>query len=113
MAADNIQSITPITLPVSNMYADGKMVVFADGTGKLKRTRVVYEPTEPDEYHTVKIGERITQIAYNRYKDKVPNPNHWYWVICDANSIRNPLDLSAFVGKTIVIPNILNFKLKK
>lgn len=111
MALDNTVSITPIVLPVSNMFANGKMIVFSDGSAKLVRDRVVYEPAEPDDYYTVKYGDRLTSIAYLFYKNKVLLPSHYWWVIADANKIRNPLDLSSWVGKDIVIPNILNFKL--
>lgn len=111
MALDNTASVTPIVLPVSNMYANGRMIVFSDGSARLVRDRVTYDPAEPDDYYTVKYGDRLTSIAYRFYRDKVLLPSHYWWIIADANKIRNPLDLSALIGKEIVIPNILNFKL--
>lgn len=112
MAIDSIQSTTPIELLESNMFANGRMIVFSDGTGKLQRDKIEYVPSESDDYYTVKIDDRITGIAYQFYKLKVQLPSHYWWIIADANNIRNPLDLSSYVGKEIVIPNILNFKLK-
>lgn len=112
MALDNTVSVTPIELSVSNMFANGSMIVFSDGTGKLVRKPIEYVPTEPDDYYTVKINDVITRIAYNFYKSKVDLPSHYWWIIADANAIKNPLDLSSYVGKEIVIPNLLNFKLK-
>lgn len=111
MALDNVVSISPISLPISNLYANGKILVFKDGTGKLKREPVTYIPSEPDDYYTVRINDRLTSIAYKFYNDKVLLPSHYWWIIADANKIKNPLDLSALVGNEIIIPNILNFKL--
>lgn len=111
MAIDQSLSVSPIELPVSNMFANGRMIVFDDGTGKLARDPITYTPTEPDDYYTVKKDDVLTRIAYKYYKSKVDLPSHYWWIIADANNIRNPLDLSSYVGKEIVIPNILNFKL--
>jgi hypothetical protein len=112
MSLDNIISTEAIVLPSSNMFANGRQIVFADGTQKLVRDKITYEPIEPDEYYTVKIDDVITGIAYQKYKDKgVDKPSHYWWIIADANNIRNPLDLSKYIGKEIIIPNILNFKL--
>ncbi len=112
MAADNTVTSNSIALPLSNMFAvNGKVLVFADGSKKLIRERSTYIASEPDDYYTVKYGDMITNIAYKFYKDKVDKPSHYYWIIADANKIKNPLDLTSFIGKEIVIPNILNFKL--
>jgi hypothetical protein len=113
MALDNIVSSTPLILSINNPYANGRVIVFADGSTKLVRDIVQYTPTEPDDYHTVKINDRITAIANFFYQGKVLLPSHHWWIIADANRklIRNPLDLSHLKGKQLVIPNILNFKL--
>ncbi len=110
MAVDDTK-VTQIQLKVSNPYANGRMVIFSDGTGKLVRDFVNYVPNETDEYYTVKIGDVITRIAYKFYRDKVSLPSHYWWIIADANGIKNPLDLSEWKGKELVIPNVLNFKL--
>lgn len=104
--------ISPIELPVSNMYADGRTIIYADGTAVLVRNIAEYVSRDPDEYYGVKIGDVITRIAYRYFKDKVDNPSHYWWIIADVNKIKNPLDLSSLVGMKILIPNILNFKLK-
>lgn len=111
MALDSIVSQKSITLQVSNMYADGRIIQFSDGSTLLVRDRIEYKEIEPDDYYPVKYNDRITSIAYKYYKRIVILPSHYYWVIADANNIINPLDLSSYVGKEIVIPNILNFKL--
>jgi hypothetical protein len=53
----------------------------------------------------------LDDIAYRFYKDVDPYADKWYWVIADANDIENPLDLSAYVGKDILIPDLLTVKL--
>lgn len=111
MPLDNTLSVNPISLSIGNPYANGRMILFVDGTAKLVRTAKDYQARETDEYYVVKIGDLITRIAYRYYKEKVMLPSHYYWVIADVNKIKNPLDLSAYVGKEILIPNILNFKL--
>lgn len=113
MALDNISSSAGISLSTSNLYANGRIIVFADGTMKLIRDRIVYSPSEGDDYYTVKINDTLTGIAYKFFKNKVLLPSRYWWVIADANqpAIRNPLDITHLKGKEIVIPNILNFKL--
>jgi len=111
MAIDNIQTVDPIELSINNMYASGSMIVFADGTGKLIRTFTSYTAQEGDWYHTVKIGESITLIAYNEYKDKVDLPSRYWWLIAVANNIKNPLDIDYLIGKDILIPDVMKFKI--
>ena len=112
MALDQIVTINPIELRVSNLYAQGRMIIFADGSGELERDKFEYIPTEPDDYYTVKYDDRLTKIAYDFYNNKVELASHYWWIIADANDIENPLDISEYIGKEIIIPNILNFKLK-
>lgn len=111
MALDRVVSAVPISLPLSNPFASGSMIVFDDGTGELTREVSQYIPSQPDRFYTVKYDDTITQIAYQHYKDEVQLPSRYWWVIADANLIDNPLDISEYIGKEIVIPNIRNFKL--
>lgn len=110
MATDNTK-IAPIQLKLSNLYANGRIIIYSDGTGRLVRDIINYVPAEMDDFYTVSMDDVITRIAYKFYKSKVELPSHYWWIIADANNIKNPLDLTDFIGKEIVIPNILNFKL--
>lgn len=110
MAIDSTKTAS-LSLKLSNLYANGRIIIYADGTGRMIRDIVDYKPAETDDYYVVTINDVITRIAYRFYKDKVLLPSHYWWIIADANNIRNPLDLSGLVSKEIVIPNILNFKL--
>lgn len=101
-----------IKLREDNPYQAGRVIEFEDGTQILEREALQLEGTLADLYHTVTNYDRIDLIAYNYYKDKVPNAAKWYWVIVDANNIEHPLDLTEWVGKEIIIPEIFNVKLR-
>lgn len=110
---DLINKITRITLDPSDMYSDGRQVIFNSGEGKLLRDKAAYTGKEGDTYYTVKYGELITSIAYRHYKNKVERPSRYWYVIADANNIINPLDLTSLVGTEILIPDIIAYSLTK
>lgn len=111
MAADALISVTPVVLPKSNPYAKGRILIFANGDQRMVRDLVDYVPKESDDYYTVQNEDTLTRIAYDFYKAKRMFPSKYWWVIADANNIRNPLDMSSYIGKEIVIPDIINFEL--
>lgn len=96
----------------SNPYAGGTVSVFFDGKAKLKSKDFTYTGGPGDQYHTVKAGELLDQIAHRYYQGQVEDGFLWYSLVRKVNGIRNALDLSALVGEEIVIPNIANFKLR-
>ena len=106
---DSVDQITRISLDEDNPYSNGTQIVFTSGEGKLLRNKIDYAPKEGDDYYTVKIGDDMTGIAYQHYRDKVDRPSRYWYVIADANNIQNPLDLTSFVGLEIVIPDIIPF----
>lgn len=53
---------------------------------------------DTDSYHVVAEGERLDLLSYRYYAD----PALW-WVIADANDIKNPLRIE--VGKRLRIPS--------
>lgn len=101
---------TFIELPDNNMFVNGRLETLPDGPQMLFRDRYSVEPQEGDEYHTVKQGETLDLIAYVRYSKKVEDSSKYWWLISDANNIPNPLDLSAYVGTNILIPNVTRVK---
>lgn len=107
------QTQLALTLRESNLYAHGRVVVYEDGAVELERDFPVYQGNQRDTYYTVKNSDTLDRIAWQHYKDEVETEaaeDYWY-VIADANQIENPLDLSEYVGKEILIPNVLNFRL--
>lgn len=100
-----------LELDIEGPYANGgKIIVFPEGDSTLTREPLIWTPGPEDEYYTVRPGDNLERIAYRAFKDYVPNPGRYYWVIADVNGITNPLDLSDFEGTDILIPNILNVK---
>jgi hypothetical protein len=99
-----------ILLPSQSRYAN---LGFITEFSSLERTLDQADYTEPTgltyKYHTVRENEEITQIAYRYFSQDVENASQYYWVICLSNSIFTPHDLSEYIGKTIRIPNILQF----
>lgn len=98
-----------INLKEFSPWATGTLIAFDDGEERLKINFTDFDGKEKDDYHTVQIDDRLTQIAYDFYKDKIDLPHRYWFVIAMANDvIRNPLDITGLVGKKILIPNILD-----
>lgn len=110
---DSKTSQSTIELSESNLYSDGQIYVFSTGDARLVRKPLEYQPSDGDAYYPVKIGDTLTRIAYDYYKYYVDQASRYWHVIADANKILNPLDLSQWVGKEIVIPDILRIKVLK
>lgn len=95
----------------SNLYANGNVVTYDDGSVELEVDFPEYIGRRGDTYHTVKILDTLDKIAWDRYKDEVPVPEDYWFAIAVANDIENPFDLSQYIGQEILIPDILNFRL--
>jgi len=105
--------MNPIELNQGNLYTyKGRIVDFGNGEFHLLREPLTWLPNNEDSFHTVKSGEMLDFIAHDQYKQYTDNAQSYWWVIADVNLIANPLDMSALVGVSILIPNILNVKLK-
>ncbi len=72
----------------------------------LRTDRVQWKPQPTDLLHTVTVYDTIDLLAWKYYNAKRENADKYWWLIADANKIHNPLDLSNYVGKQIVIPDI-------
>lgn len=105
---------TDLELNETNVYANGRVITFADGTKILERDFIDYVPTEQDKYYTVKIGDELDEIAFNHYSEiiDIAQASKLWWVIALSNDdIENPLDLSDLIGIEIIIPEITRFLL--
>lgn len=97
-----------------DLYFKGQIIDFGDGTGLLERKELTYIQSPGDKFHTVIAGETITHIAYKEYKDVAGERAPFYWkYIVAANEIMNPLDISEFVGKMLIIPDFNLMKLSE
>lgn len=97
-----------LELQGNNLFRNGYIISFDVGELLLLRDKLEWKRDTEDEYYTLKAWDRLDTLAYKKYSDFVPDASKFWWVIADANHIHNPLDLRAYVGKEIVIPNILN-----
>jgi hypothetical protein len=96
-----------LELRLNNLYVNGYIVEFPeDQEEALYRDRLVIDKDINDQYHTVVEGDRLDLLAYQYYRFDVPDASKNWWIIADANSIFNPFDLSEFIGKDLLIPNI-------
>jgi nucleoid-associated protein YgaU len=99
--------MSEVSLKPSNMFFNGKVIVFDDGTEELVRNEAVITPSTNDKYYTVEIDDILENIAFKFYKGIVEEPYLYWFLIADANKIENPLDLTDWVGKDILIPDII------
>jgi hypothetical protein len=94
-----------------DLYYNAFIILLDDGEMLLQRNLIPYQSSSPDEYHTVIDGDTITGIAYKFYRFYTDDaPKYWKY-IADANNITNPLDLTSYIGQSLLIPNYHLIKL--
>jgi hypothetical protein len=96
---------------LSNLYKNAILYDLGDNEYLLERQNIVIPDSIDVIYHKVLAYDRIDLIAYKYYGNKTADSSNYWWVIADANLIDNPLDLSDYVGKEIIIPDLLTVKL--
>jgi nucleoid-associated protein YgaU len=101
-----------IKLPFNNVFSLGKVISFTDNTFMLVREPLTIEGKLGDKYYTVKMGDRLEQLAWLHWRKKIEGAQFYWFVLADANKIINPLDLTDWVGKEILIPDIMRIKLE-
>jgi len=94
----------------NNLYANGRVVQFKDGTHILIRDKLKFTDFIKFDYHTVIEDDELSAIAYKYYKSKAQDSSKYWWVVADVNNIMKPYDISDLIGKELVIPNILEVK---
>lgn len=92
----------------NNLYRNGNLLDLGAGEIMLLRDKLEITPSITDSYYTVGLEDELSVISYRVYKDLVTDPSKYWWVIADANNIENPLDITSYVGKELLIPNLLN-----
>lgn len=95
-----------------DLYVNGTLIQFDDGTALLERGNIPYTPSVNDVPHVVNQTDTITYLAWHYYTkmDAEHAPKYWKYIAA-ANKIMNPLDLRDYVGKEIIIPDFNNMKL--
>lgn len=105
-------AVVELSFDSNNLYRTGQVILFTDGEAVLTRDVLSIEATEEDKYHPVVHLDTLDKLAYKYYSGTVEDASKFWWVIADANNIENPLDISAYVGINLLIPNIINVLLK-
>lgn len=106
------QTNETLELRSNNLYRTGALVQLTEGEEILTRTELETVGTIEDFYHTVRENDRLDVLAWKYYGKRVEDASKYWWIIADANKIQNPLDLTAWVGKSLLVPNINNALLK-
>ena len=76
--------------------------IFTDRDGKqipYKRLRLLPGPGPSVQVHQVVLGDRLDRISHRYLQDA-----EQFWRIADANQVMRPEDLTAVVGRRLVIP---------
>lgn len=108
--ADNIEIIRQDF----DLFFNGKLINFDNGEKILVRENITYDSKQPDLYHVVQRGDTITYLAWKYYSDIIAENSSRYWkYIADVNNIINPLDLTEYIGKNLIIPNFQLMRLSE
>lgn len=95
-----------IELKINNLYRTGYVERNEYGEEIMLRTPVKFENHITNKYHTVTQYDRLDLLAYQYYKDEVADSSKFWWILADVNEIIDPFDLSPYLGKRLVIPDI-------
>lgn len=96
----------------NNLYANGYIVNFEEEREQmLLRSLLPIEAKNEDRYHTVRYDDSLSRLAGKYYSGAVEDASKYWYVIADANNVLDPMDLSEWVGKDILIPDILRVRL--
>lgn len=93
-------------------YTTGKEIRFSDGTTELDMGEFVIPKSNKDKYFTPISSSRLDSISHDYYSESVSDAGKYWWLLAISNDIDNPLDKSEFEGREIIIPDILEFKLR-
>lgn len=87
-----------IELQEDDLYANGGIIEFEDGTLSLERGIPEYTPSIGDDFYEPQFQDDFDTLAFAKYQ----NSKLWHR-IADANNIINPFEQ---LPNTIVLPSI-------
>lgn len=95
-----------------DLYFNGSIKVFENGAQVLERPIIAYVPAPNDIFHTVQQGDTLRSIALKYYTKMAADKAAMYWkYIADANKVFNPLDITGYIGRDIIVPDFNSIKL--
>lgn len=86
-----------LELTEDDLYANGTIIEYDDGTMVLERPITSYTPQIGDSYYEVQQGDEWDILAYLQYT----NSKLWH-LLANSNNVINPFDP---LPDTIVLPN--------
>jgi nucleoid-associated protein YgaU len=101
----------PIRLHESNLYAGGNLIIFENGRRVLEAKERKATKNLKFKTHLVVAGDELTVLANTYYGQQVPKAKNYWHVIANANNFEKPWQLTGFIGKEIIIPDIVQWKL--
>jgi len=92
------ENISQVIIDKDSRYT--KCLVYRDRQGLFLglRPTIKWQPQSDDRFHKVNSGDRIDLLAYQYFGDC-----RLWWIICDYNGIRFPLDMKE--GMVLRIPS--------
>jgi hypothetical protein len=70
-------------------------------------------PGPGDQFHPELLAsDQLDALAYKYWKDQVADAERLWWVLAWVNGIDSPHDLTAYVGRRLLVPDIIAFKLQ-
>lgn len=99
----------------NNRFAGGSIETFADNTQELVAPNYENALLAVKDYQlkSISVGNEITCIAHEVYKNIVSDAGKFYWLLCEANDIDKAWELDNLAGSDLVIPDIVQFKLNR
>lgn len=101
-----------LELPDNNLFINGVILDFGGDEKILTREPIEIKGSQNDRYHLVKYRDTLNRLAWEYYQELQEDTSKLWWVIADANNIFNPLDISEYIGKEIIIPDLIRLRME-
>ena len=104
-----------VELRENNRFAGGVIETFADNTQELIAQSYTTAINAIKDYQLkdVVIGNEISCITYEMYKNAVEDASKFWWLIAEANDIDKAWELDNLAGESLRVPDVIQFKLNR
>ena len=89
-----------------NLYQNARVYRLENGEELQMRSPIQWQSQAGDRWHTLAQGESLDWLAYHYYQGIRPQAERYWWLIAEVNGIDQALELEAYVGKALLIPDI-------
>ncbi len=97
----------------SDRFFGGTFYKYADGTIDLQAPTYKVPENFKFTLHKVVQGQTLDRIAFANYGKLVEKASRYWWLIAEVNGIDRPWDLSDWVGKDLIIPDIFQYQVNR